>query len=127
MKKSLKFVMLLSINFTLNFAAPAAYAMVDQTSQAYTQGYEDGFIYTAQQTGKGCKNRLSQAAISRLDESIKNNFQPQGDGDVMGDGGSAGNVNVQSKSDYNAGKMRGMGDVLAVHGDGDTDLCTNGD
>src|ERR1700677_1279121 len=94
-----------------------AFAMAGSATAtpSYSQGYQDGFIYTAQQTGKGCQNRLSQAAVGRLDKSIRvkkatgdnggDSFDGDGDGDGDGDDGV-----VRSFADYNQGKMQGMGD-----------------
>jgi len=117
--------MIVSFNLHCAVSLAAANQTGDQTNQVYLQGYQDGFIYTAQQSGKGCKNRLSQAAISRLDQSVRNTLQPQGDSPETGDAASTGDGDAQL-ADYNAGKMQGMSDALGAPNDG-TDLCASGD
>jgi hypothetical protein len=132
MKQALNISALIFSIIALNLITAKAYAMLGRgdapVANSYSQGYQDGFIYTAQQTGKGCKDRLSPAAVERLDMSVKNNSQIRGDstGDGMGDGDGDGDNSRNIQSDYNLGKMQGMGDVLGAPGDS-KDLCTNGD
>jgi hypothetical protein len=108
-----------------NTMANALSTSAAAATPSYSQGYEDGFIYTAQQTGKGCQNRLSQAAVERLDKSIRvkkaSSDASDGDGDSDGDDGV-----VRSFGDYNQGKMQGMGDAMSTPANAG-DLCTNGD